>query len=160
MALDKAVDSSALDADLKTVADAIRSKGGTSATLSFPEGMASAINAISTGVMVQQKNGTFRTDYSGKATVNCGFKPDAVFITGTVSGYTGKYHGCAAFSADSVTSATSYFASPSTSYLFSYVAFTQTSTGFTATAKRMSTSFAESNDTNRTFNYIAIKYTK
>ena len=112
------------------------------------------------GAEVQQKSGTFRTSSSGTATVNCGFKPDAVFITGTVSGYTGKYHGCAAFSADSVTSAVSYFQSSSTSYIFSYVTFTQTSTGFTAAAKRLNTSFAESNDTNRTFNYIAIKYTK
>lgn len=49
MAYDKAVDSTQLDADLTTVADAIRTKGGTTATLAFPNGFASAIAAISTG---------------------------------------------------------------------------------------------------------------
>lgn len=49
MALDKLVDSSQLDADLTTVANAIRTKGGTSAQLSFPQGMADAIAAIPSG---------------------------------------------------------------------------------------------------------------
>ncbi len=49
MAYDKAVDSAQLDADLTTVADAIRAKGGTSASLAFPAGFASAIAAISSG---------------------------------------------------------------------------------------------------------------
>lgn len=50
MALDKLVDSTQLDADLTTVADAIRTKGGTSAQLSFPQGMADAIAAIPSGL--------------------------------------------------------------------------------------------------------------
>lgn len=49
MAYDKVVDSAQLDADLKVVADAIRSKGGTSEPLSFPQGMASAVEAIQSG---------------------------------------------------------------------------------------------------------------
>jgi len=49
MAVDKLVDSTQLDADLTSVADAIRTKGGTSAQLAFPSGFVSAINAISTG---------------------------------------------------------------------------------------------------------------
>lgn len=36
-------------ASLTTVADAIREKGGTTAPLSFPEGMASAIRGIQSG---------------------------------------------------------------------------------------------------------------
>lgn len=46
MALDKAVDSGALDAALEDVADAIRLKGGTSADLAFPAGFIAAIEAI------------------------------------------------------------------------------------------------------------------
>ena len=46
----KFVDAAQLDADLTTVAEAIRTKSGTSAKLAFPAGMASAISAISTGV--------------------------------------------------------------------------------------------------------------
>lgn len=49
MALDKLVDSTQLDADLTSVANAIRTKGGTSASLAFPAGFVSAIAAIPTG---------------------------------------------------------------------------------------------------------------
>lgn len=49
MAYDKVIDSAALDANLTTVAEAIRSKGGMSASLAFPSGFADAISAIKTG---------------------------------------------------------------------------------------------------------------
>jgi len=49
MAVDKLVDSTQLDADLTSVANAIRTKGGTSASLAFPAGFVSAIDAIPTG---------------------------------------------------------------------------------------------------------------
>ncbi|MBQ0015164.1 MAG: hypothetical protein KBS82_07605 [Oscillospiraceae bacterium] len=49
MALDKLVDSTALDNGLTTVADAIRTKGGTTAQLSFPNGMAQAIEDLPSG---------------------------------------------------------------------------------------------------------------
>ena len=49
MALDKLVDSTQLDSDLTSVANAIRTKGGTSASLAFPSDFVSAINAISGG---------------------------------------------------------------------------------------------------------------
>ncbi len=49
MAYDKAVDSAQLDADLTSVADAIRTKGGTDAQLAFPAGFVSAVQAIAAG---------------------------------------------------------------------------------------------------------------
>ena len=49
MSVDKLVDSTQLDSDLTSVANAIRTKGGTSASISFPAGFVSAINAIPTG---------------------------------------------------------------------------------------------------------------
>lgn len=49
MALDKLVDSAQLDANLASVADAIRAKGGTSAQLAFPTGFVSAVEAIPSG---------------------------------------------------------------------------------------------------------------
>lgn len=49
MALDALVDSTQLDSDLTSVANAIRTKGGTSAQLAFPAGFVSAVNAISGG---------------------------------------------------------------------------------------------------------------
>ena len=49
MAVDKLVDSTQLNADLTSVANAIRTKGGTSAQLAFPSGFVSAVQAIPTG---------------------------------------------------------------------------------------------------------------
>lgn len=49
MAIDKAIDSAALDAKLTAVADAIRAKGGTNAALAFPGGFVDAIEAIQAG---------------------------------------------------------------------------------------------------------------
>lgn len=49
MAADKLVDSTQLNADLTSVANAIRTKGGTSAALAFPSGFISAIAAIPSG---------------------------------------------------------------------------------------------------------------
>ena len=49
MAVDKLVDSTQLDADLTSVANAIRTKGGTSASLAFPSGFVTAIGNISGG---------------------------------------------------------------------------------------------------------------
>lgn len=45
----KIVNSTMLDAGLTKIADAIRTKGGTSAQLAFPDGMADAIAAIEAG---------------------------------------------------------------------------------------------------------------
>lgn len=49
MAIDKAIDSTQLNADLTSVANAIRTKGGTSAQLAFPADFVSAIAAIPSG---------------------------------------------------------------------------------------------------------------
>ena len=49
MALDKLVDSTELDNDLTSIANAIRTKGGTSAELTFPEGFVTAIASIPSG---------------------------------------------------------------------------------------------------------------
>ena len=49
MAVDKLVDSAQLNADLASVANAIRTKGGTSVQLAFPAGFVSAVQAIPTG---------------------------------------------------------------------------------------------------------------
>jgi hypothetical protein len=53
MAYDKVVDSASLDSKLTQVADAIRTKGNTSAGLQFPSGFISAIQAIQTGTELQ-----------------------------------------------------------------------------------------------------------
>jgi hypothetical protein len=49
MAVDRLVDSTQLNTDLTSIANAIRTKGGTSAQLAFPSDFITAINAISGG---------------------------------------------------------------------------------------------------------------
>lgn len=49
MSVDKLVDSTQLNSDLTSVANAIRTKGGTSADLVFPSGFISAVDAIPSG---------------------------------------------------------------------------------------------------------------
>lgn len=160
----KLVDADKLDADLESVADSIRSKGGTSEKLSFPDGMKTAIDAISTGVTVQRKTGSFTTDASGNATVNCGFKPDLVVLTDLsftlYGGQTCETQMVAAFSEQK----TSKSLFPATFDHYSWLlngVFLRTTTGFSVTSLvSLATDFSQKKVSGRTFNYVAIKYTE
>ena len=87
MSVDKLVDSTQLDADLTSVANAIRTKGGTSADLAFPSGFVSAVQAIPSG------GGGFNYDdlvnatrYSGEGSLGMVKRPaftGVVNLTGT-----------------------------------------------------------------------------
>lgn len=74
MAYDKVVDSASLDSKLTQVADAIRTKGNTSADLQFPSGFISAIQAIQTGtelkIVVSVTSGAAVTATKGSNTVS------------------------------------------------------------------------------------------
>lgn len=160
MANYKYVDADQLDEDLASVADRIRSKGGTTSPLAFPDGFNTAIDAISTGVTVQVKTGTV-TGVSGTAkTVRCGFKPDAVFFTGRDAIMQANVHCGVAFKEANVTSMETLFGTASSSYLFSILTVTQNSSGFSVSGKRLSTSGTQTNESNRSLSYIAIKYTE
>lgn len=74
MAFDKVVDSTALDGNLKNVANAIRTKGKTTASLTFPNGFISAIQTIQTGtelkIVVSVNSGATVTATKGSNTVS------------------------------------------------------------------------------------------
>ena len=74
MAFDKVVDSTALDGNLKNVANAIRAKGKTTASLTFPNGFISAIQTIQTGtelkIVVSVTSGAAVTATKGSDTVS------------------------------------------------------------------------------------------
>lgn len=91
MAVDKLVDSTQLDSDLTSVANAIRTKGGTSAQMAFPSGFVSAVQAIPTGITPTgtksiTENGTYDVTQYASAEVNVsgggGFSADDI-ATGT-----------------------------------------------------------------------------
>lgn len=136
MAVDKLVDSAQLDADLTSVANAIRTKGGTSASLAFPAGFVSAVQAIPTGITPTgtkqisiTQNGTTTEDVTNYAnaeiTVNVsgggGYSMDDIIdrtpITGAVT-YSGNTttlaYGClsetniTSFTSSSIVSAFDY----------------------------------------------------
>lgn len=66
-------------ASLTTVADAIREKGGTTAPLSFPAGMASAIRGIQTGGSDLSSIDVYIADFTSST--------DLIVTAGTVDKY-------------------------------------------------------------------------
>lgn len=110
MALDKLVDSSQLDADLTSVANAIRTKGGTSAQLAFPSGFVSAVQAIETGetdyakmaYIVQTYTGRLASDYAFQipndflsfSKINAVFLPNASTSTSNSTAGTHAFREC------------------------------------------------------------------
>lgn len=154
------VNSDQLDADLKTVADSIRGKTGKSEELSFPNGMKDAIESIPDGATVQKTTGTFNTGNDGTASVNCGFKPDIVYI------YNGNYsndgHTIALVYEFNVTGKTKLnsmmWENGSQDAMPIEIGITQTSNGFNVIAGKWGENW-NSTYYRGSFSYIAAKYT-
>ena len=139
---------------------AVGNKGGSVPASKVSSNLADAINSISSGVTVQVKTGTV-TGVSGTAkTVDLGFKPDAVFFTGRDATTQVNVHCGVAFAEANVTFMRTLFGTSSTSYLFSVLTVGQRSSGFSVFGQRLSTSGSQTNESNRSLNYIAIKYTE
>lgn len=88
MAVDKLVDSTQLDTDLTSVANAIRTKGGTSAQLAFPSGFVSAIGDIPTGGTLITKTITENGTYSAEDDNADGYSEVTVDVPSGGGGYT------------------------------------------------------------------------
>lgn len=155
------VDKAQLESDLGSVADSIRAKAGLSSTkkLDFPNEFKSVVDGISSGVNVQTKSGSFTTNTSGTGSASCGFKPDAVFLFAKSSSFSGYMHTAAAFTEKGVTSQSVYIWAPSSNYAFSNYTINQNSSGFSVTGKKYDTTFNPTNDSSRSLEYLAIKYT-
>ena len=86
MANYKVVDADQLDADMKSVADAIRAKGGTTESMSFPDGYVSAIGNIEEGtnLPILVNPGEASDVLKGKEFIN----QAGEIVTGTISSKT------------------------------------------------------------------------
>ena len=96
MAIDKAVDSAALNANLTTIANAIREKAGTSGALAFPAGFAEAIAGIKAGGDIKIAIGSVTYDNAGtvnKAVIthNLGVVPNMFFMNISSNASMGTY---------------------------------------------------------------------
>lgn len=104
MAVDRAIDSTEFDSKLTAVADAIRTAGGTTETMSFPSGMVEAISVLKSGSDAGGGAGfatgtlTFnesqRTASNLTVTHNLGFAPEHIlwFIIETEAKSSGKFY--------------------------------------------------------------------
>lgn len=110
------------------------------------------------GVTVQRKSGTV-TVGGVNTSVNCGFEPDAVFFTGRNTYTNASVHAGVAFKETNASSMTTYFTGSSSNYVLSSLTVTRTSTGFQVKGERVDTSLNTTNESNRSINYIAVKYT-
>ena len=155
------VDVDKLEGDLKTVADSIRSKAGKTGEMKFPDEFKSVVEGIvlSSGVTVQSKAGSFTTGYNGSATVNCGFKPDIVYIKGEQTNYNGTYFSnstAMCFAEDSRSNRCTVMFGAST---INEISWDATSNGFTVALYVFDFDWESQSASNKTFNYVAIKYT-
>lgn len=119
-----------------------------------------ALEGKTAAVTVRINTGTVTGVSGTNKTVNCGFKPDIVIFTGLNSVNNNTLtHACAAFTADNVTSVDTLFIPSNTTYVFSFFTVTQTTNGFKVKGLKLDSSLQSSDESNRTLNYIAIKYT-
>ena len=140
---------------------AVNSKGGTAPSSKVSGNLATAINSIPTGVTVQRKSGTFTTNKSGVVTVNCGFQPDLVVIKGELyddSDGIRAFNGAAAF-AEETRASIQNIAMWATDCLVYDLYVVQNDTGFDVVqANFMDFDTATTTLANKTFDYVAVKY--
>lgn len=141
---------------LTGIADAIREKEDTSVTIPV-NSLASRIAAISTGIEVQTASGTFKTSSSGTATATCGFKPDLFAID---FGTANSCKAIAAFAISAFTQADDYEVSIwDDNEDINLITFSPSSTGGTITARKYDMDSNKTLLTNKTYSYVAVKYT-
>lgn len=81
------------DVDLTSIADAIRTKGGTSASLVYPAGYINAINALPIGTLQSYKSAVFTSPGSATLTPDSGYVGiEEISVEYSPSIYDGAYH--------------------------------------------------------------------
>ncbi len=147
---------------LESAYSAVSNKSGTVPSEKTIQNLAGAIDTVSTGVTIQKKSGTARTNSSGSVTVDCGFKPDFVFLHHNEKDADDGclYSAAVSFAEETRTGSSGkspYLAMWSNSCTYSiYVE--QKDTGFYLWAGKYDDDWNSSDASNTTFNYVAVKY--
>lgn len=148
------------DTTLTAIAAAIRAKEGSTGAILVSE-FANRISAISTGATKKTKTGTFTTNSSGTATVNCGFKPDYVIIINPRTASAGYIMSATAhftYDPDGVGAFALLIPEQSDDVFCNSFDVTQTSNGFSVLAENIGWDHGYSTTKNAVFNYYAVKY--
>lgn len=110
------------------------------------------------GVTVQRKAGTFTTNSNSQATVDCGWQPDVVYIQGfqVTDGATYSYSATWLAAEENRSNPVTMMWCDGGFYEMFWEKY---GAGFTVRITLLDFSFEDSLVTNKTFNYVAIKYT-
>ena len=117
-------------------------------------------SAGGSGTTVQRKSGTFTTNSSGDATVNCGWQPDIVYVRGeteTSDGQTLLYSTCMNFVEETRTGTKETIMWAGAGVID--ILWTRSSTGFSVGCGLWDWSWEVTAHANKTFDYVAVKYT-
>lgn len=113
------------------------------------------------GVEVRKASGTFTTNTSGVATVNCGFQPDMVYVQGdTEDEQTGElydYSMAMAFNEDTRSNVKNTTMQASDGMITGD--WTRNSTGFSVTVLAFDWDYSATPASQKSFSYVAVKYT-
>lgn len=150
--------------EMTALADAIRAKSGKTGKMGITA-MTEAVNGITAGSgsgtgsgSVQRKTGSFTTDKStGKATVNCGFQPDLIYVY--LITYDGLEEGLSLPFGEQKEPTKPYCALGYWTNGIYEVTASRTSSGFTVEVYDLGWGSAHNLVKNKSFSYTAVKYT-
>lgn len=145
----------------QNLASALTGKGVTADGTEGLETLVPKVSEIAGTAQVQRYAGTFTTDNNGEATVDCGFKPDVVFMLNDKAPVSNsRVDSMSMVFNEGFDSSKNNFTMIATSVgplAASWTAWT--STGFTVSMLQYDFNWNKSNLSNQTISYVAIKYT-
>ena len=144
----------------QNLASALTGKGVTADGTEGLETLVPKVSEIESAAQVQRYAGTFTTDNNGEATVDCGFKPDIVYIFNDWAPMDNRADSMSMAlneGFDSSKNNMTVMASSGGIIAASWTAWT--STGFTVIMLQYDFNWNKSKLSNQTISYVAIKYT-
>ena len=144
----------------QNLASALTGKGVTAESTEGFETLVPKVSEIAGTAQVQWYEGTFTTDSDGKATVDCGFCPDVVTLMIGINDLGSEVNASVDFSSKQTTTKSYVAAWTTDNEGVDEFGFAATSTGFTCNAAHYNDNWRWSSRANKTYNYVAIKFTE